>query len=71
MANLFRDDRRKLLDAGFTILRISENEKVIKKLVNDSYCGTWKLHKKYSTKTEMNEYINLVRNTFPKTIFEL
>jgi len=70
MANLFREDRRKLLNVGFTILRISEPEKVIKQLVNDGYCGTWKIHSRYKTKAEMNEYVHFARNNYPHIIFE-
>jgi hypothetical protein len=70
MANLFREDRRKLLNADFTILRISEPEKTIKQLVNDSYCGIWKIHSRYKTKAEMNEYVHFVRHNQPYIIFE-
>jgi hypothetical protein len=63
-----KNDRQKLLDAGFTILRV-DNESILLKYMQDR-CWSWKVWKKFITKAEMEREIKRIDALEPKIIIE-
>jgi len=63
-----KEDRNKLVKAGFTILRVYEAPSpCIKEMTGEH---SWAIKEKFDTKAAMNRAINNINEHEPKMIFE-
>jgi len=63
-----KNDRNKLLEAGFTILRIDDYPSIVLKNFTDK--GNWSIWKVFKNKAERNKEIERINKHQNKIIFE-